>query len=120
MSIDSRISSLALHLWNSILVRPFTTFYVSAFSVIILTSAGKIELGVAMLTLTGMFLILLLLGLHRENQLDTKAVKVELTTIHTLVNSQHTELVDRVEQLIRALNNANVAVPAAPKQNGAS
>ena len=41
-----------------------------------------------------------------------KAVDGKVDGVHTLVNSQHDDLVNRVTQLTGTLNDANVDVPA--------
>ncbi len=101
-----------LMLWRSILARPLTTLYVLASVVIVFTSAGRIDRGVALIFVSFMFFILMTLGLHRENRISARRVEMELDAIHVMVNSQHTELVERVADLIRALQDAGVAVPA--------
>ena len=98
-------------LWRSILARPLTTLYLAASVVIVSGFTGWIDVNTALIVLTIMFFILLTLGLHRENKLESKVVKAELDTIHMLVNSQHDVLVERVDQLIATLEHAGVAVP---------
>lgn len=110
------IKRIKSYLWESVLARPLTTMYIIASVVLVALVSEKIEVAHALIVLTVMFFFLLVLGLHRENKIEAKIVKVELDNIHTLVNSQHDELVDRVEQLIAALQTADVDVPIAPEQ----
>jgi hypothetical protein len=42
------------------------------------------------------------------------SMRTELTNVHTLVNSQHSDMVDRIDQLIDALLAAGVDVPRDP------
>ena len=111
MRLKPRLRSISLSLWGSILARPLTTLYVIASAVIVAGFARWLEVGQALVILTVMFLVLLLLGLHRENRHEAAALKAELDTIHDLVNSQHDDLVERVEQLIATLHRAGVDVP---------
>lgn len=104
-------------LWRSVLARPLTTLYLFASAAIIAASAGWIAPPTAIVSVGLMFIAMLTLGLHRENVITAEKVQSELTNIHDLVNSQHDELVARVEQLIRVLEQADVKVPE-PREKG--
>lgn len=103
----------ATQVWRSVLAKPLTTLYLIASGVIIAGFAGWIEVAMAIVILTFMFIVLLVLGLYRENKLAADKTNNQLEVIHTLVNSQHTDLVERVEQLIHHLQAAGVTVPKA-------
>lgn len=86
--MDYRPSSVIKMLWESVLARPLTTMYLIAFGVIIAGSAGVLEPTNALIIITVMFMVLLVLGLHRENQIEAKLVKAELDSIRMmLINS---------------------------------
>lgn len=109
--------------WRSVLGRPLTTLYLMASGVIVAGFAGWIEGPTAIVILTFMFVILLVLGLYRENKVAAEAVAEQLGTIHTLVNSQHDDLVslnavlvERIDQLIDVLTAAGITVPAPPEK----
>lgn len=99
--------------WRSVLARPLTTLYILASLIIVGASAGWLDRNLAVAVLTFMFLILITLGLHRENRIVAEATNEQLSEIHVLVNSQHDDLVERVEQLIQALTDNEVTVPKA-------
>lgn len=112
--------ALATSTWRSVLAKPLTTLYLMASVIVVGASAGWIDRSVAIVVLTFMFLILLTLGLHRENRLASEQVNEQLDTIHTLVNSQHDDLVERVTQLIDSLKQAGVAVPEPKEKSGSA
>lgn len=86
--MDYRPSSVAKFLWDSVLARPLTTLYVIAYAVIIAGSAGLIELNHALTLITVIFVVLLVLGLHRENRIEARIVKAEIDSIRMmLINS---------------------------------
>jgi hypothetical protein len=51
----------------------------------------------------------------RENRRKIDAVDGKVEGVHTLVNSQHDDLVNRVGQLTGTLNDAGVQVPETPE-----
>lgn len=108
----TRVQQIGNYVWLSILGRPLTTLYLLASAVIIGGVSGAIQLDRALALLALGFLALLILGLHRENRIETALVKHELDHIQALVNSQHDDLLARVEQLIKTLQTAGIAVPA--------
>ena len=86
--MDYRPIPVVKMLWESVLARPLTTLYVIAFAVVIAGSAGLLESSHALILLTVIFMVLLVLGLHRENRIEARIVKAELDSIRMmLVNS---------------------------------
>lgn len=107
---------MTIILWRSILARPLTTLYLFASAAIIAGFSGWIDHTTAVIGVFLVFVAMLTLGLHRENTITAERVEAGIEDIHILVNSQHDELVARVEQLIKVLQLADVSVPAPPEK----
>jgi hypothetical protein len=58
-------------------------------------------------------LITAVVSVWNNNRIKTANGKID--TVHTLVNKQHDDLVNRTDQLSSALTAANVAVPDKPE-----
>lgn len=82
---------------------PLSTFWLGAMCVLFAKSIGWINLPTAFVTL-GFLAILLIMAAFRK----------DVSTIHHLVNSQHDDLVDRVQQLTDALLSSGSEVPKPP------
>jgi len=74
--------------------------YVAGVLVACGVSVGWIRLDVGVVALSVIAVLLITVGISRE-----------VHTVHTLVNSQRDELLDRIDQLVAALHKAGVAVP---------
>lgn len=85
---------------NTVSFYPLTGFYVGAVAVLMVLAGGYIDLQVAILSVTGIFVGAILFSMHREVRM-----------VHVLVNSQRTELIARIDQLTSALDEAGVPVP---------
>lgn len=92
-AIESRLRSIGWLLWKSILARPLTTLYLLAGAIILAATANIIDSGHALIVLTFFFLALLLLGLHRENRIESRIVKAELDSIRMMLINR--ELIDK-------------------------
>lgn len=79
---------------------PLTGFYVGAVTILMLFSSDVInfQTGLIALTLTGVSMLLY-------------SMRREVRTVHILVNSQRTEMLLRIDQLVTALTDAGVPVP---------
>jgi len=101
-----------LYLLRSPSTYPLATFWLIAMVIVPLTVADTIQLNTTLIILTGAALILVVVASHKA----TVALRVDVEQVHTLVNSQHDDLVARVSQLIDALEVGGVAVPQDPKE----
>ena len=79
---------------------PVTWTYVAGVAVILAMSADVVNLGGGLIMLSFLAVLIALVFTHRE-----------VHEVHLLVNSQR-ELIERIEQLIAALDAAGVGVPA--------
>jgi hypothetical protein len=85
---------------GSISFRPVLTVYVGAVIDAWAVASGYVRTEVGVLLLGFVAVMVLLSGMRRE-----------VATVHKLVNSQHDALVDRVDQLLDALETAGVSIP---------
>ena len=92
---------------------PLATFYAVAMIVVPLTVANVLRVDISLILLTCVAVVLILVANRRLSMV----LRDEISQVHTLVNSQHTDLVERVTQLIDALKEGGVAVPE-PKKDG--
>lgn len=102
-ALGSRLSLIG----HTALFYPYATLWLIAGGVLMAKTAALIDLSSALVILTGLALLVFLIGQRRE----VRMARAEVAEVHTLVNSQHDDLVDRVAQLIAALRHANVDVP---------
>lgn len=84
---------------------PLTTFWLGAMSLLFAESIGWVTLSAALAALAFLALLLIMVAFRRD-----------IAVVHTLVNSQHDDLVARVQQLTDALIDSSVAVPKEPKK----
>jgi c-di-AMP phosphodiesterase-like protein len=100
--------------WRAILHAPSlyrqTVSYIASVIVLILVTMDKMRLDVGIVVLG---IVAILIVLQSVNQ-RVQVVSDELDTVHTMVNSSHDEMLDRVDQLIEALSDAGVAIPPNP------
>lgn len=85
---------------NTVTFYPLTGFYVGAVAVLMLFAGDYIQLQVAILSVTSIFVGAVLFSMHQEVRM-----------VHVLVNSQRTELIARIDQLTSALDDAGVPIP---------
>lgn len=95
-------------------VYPITAMYVGVVGVVMQVASGawSVELGLSLMAILAVGVVLFL------GRRDVRAAQAEVHVIHELVNSQHDDLVARVEQLTRALERAGVRVPSDPAREG--
>jgi hypothetical protein len=92
---------------NSAAFYPLTTLYIAAVLALEAAVSGLVRLDTAIIGLGIVTVILILASIYRE----VRYQRAEVKKVHTLVNSQRTELLERIEQLVAALQVAGVAVP---------
>lgn len=86
--------------WRATVTRPVGTVYILASVMLALSFQNPVYI-VGCIVVLGCAAILAV----------TLAVRRELEIVHQLVNSQHDELVNRVEQLTEALETSGIPVP---------
>jgi len=84
---------------------PIATFWLGAMGILFAKSISWVNLPTAFVTL-GFLAVLLIMAAFRK----------DVSTIHHLVNSQHDDLVDRVQQLTDALLSSGAEVPKPPSK----
>lgn len=99
------MTSLMLKILNSPATYPLSTFWVGAMLVLAASSWDLISFAAGAVILGFLALLLILAAFRRD-----------IAVVHTLVNSQHDDLVNRVQQLTEALVHGNVAVPREPEK----
>jgi hypothetical protein len=82
---------------------PVTLGYVSAVIILLLISMGWVDIGVGILILGCAAALIILWSMRRE-----------VAVVSHLVNSQHDDLMERVDQLTAALVKGGLAVPTDP------
>lgn len=95
-----------VHEWaDRVQAYPLSIMYVVGLVVAVLITTGDITLGLGAVTLTGIFIGLLLISIWRE-----------VSHVHMLVNSQRDLLLARIDQLERTLRSADIEVPQEEKR----
>lgn len=91
---------------------PISTFWFASMLGSISVALGYAERPVVLVVLTGIAVLLAVVSDHRV----TMSLRKDVEVVHGLINSQHTDLVDRIDQLTNTLNAAGVAVPPDPRK----
>ena len=99
------MTSFIRRLLDSPSTYPITTYFLGAMGILFAKSTGWINLPTAFVTLGFLALLLILVAFRQD-----------LKVVHALVNSQHDDLVARVQQLTDALVDSNTEVPREPKR----
>ena len=89
--------------WQSAAFYPITLLYLGGTTLLILVAGGYVNLAFALLAMVLLVLLVLLLATRRE-----------LQAVHRLVNGQHSDLLDRIDQLTELLVHLDVDVPVDP------
>jgi hypothetical protein len=90
--------------------------YLLITNLLLLVLTRRLQVGFGLLAVGLVFVAVMQVELYRQN---SEAVELqdelnrEIGEVHQLVNSQHTWLVGRINQLVTALNQAGASVPEA-------
>lgn len=110
-----RVDTIMDQFTTSITAHALTTLYLLASATIVAGFADRISLTTSLIVISACALTVGFVAQHRENRITRATIEVvhsDIGDVHALVNQQHDDLVERVAQLIAALEHADVAVPA--------
>lgn len=85
---------------RSVAFYPVTLTYAAGVCSLILVTEQYVTIETAIIAMAGLALILIILSTNRE-----------LRQVHREVEEHHRELCERIEQLMQALNDADVPIP---------
>jgi hypothetical protein len=94
---------------DSAVVYPTSLMFIAGVVALEGVVADLVRLDTAIIGLGIVAVIIILASIYHE----VRGQRVEVKEVHVLVNSQRDELVERIEQLVVALQDASVAVPKA-------
>lgn len=105
MSQSLRVQTTALSILKSPSTYPLSTFWAGAMVVMVARSQSWLTFAAGAAVLAFLALLLILVAFRKD-----------IAVVHVLVNSQHDDLVARVQQLTDALVASDTDVPREPQK----